>query len=74
MTRFEPNPGALEHLGEEIASKTNAAVESVARECAGEPVEMIVSRLRRALISIGVEPNERFLRETAERISAATTS
>jgi hypothetical protein len=71
VSHFEINPGALEGLAQDIADKTTAAVDTVAREDAGQPVEVIVPKLRSALIGAGVEPNEQWVRETAEAISKA---
>jgi hypothetical protein len=66
---FKWNPDGVRRLGDEIERKIDDAVGPVASECAGQSVESIIPRVRAALVSAGVEPNEHGVREIAERIS-----
>ena len=67
--KFTWNQRAIDEMTADIDRKVNDAVENVAAKCAGQEVGVIIPQLRRALLAVGVEPNERGIREMAETIS-----
>lgn len=70
--KFTINRAGIEQITAEIKRKMDDAVGRVATECAGQPVDVVLAQLRRALVDARLHPNERGIREMAEDISKSS--